>query len=733
MEKTQQLERKDASAAKDNILPENYQLNHTNTEQQFNAHIVEDIAYNAVDRRMTYHKTQSAYDDQRDQYVEQAFRNYDYEQNKDDNGENASVNKENVAEAFSRSYGASATNLIESKTSVSGEESPSGKGPMTGADKYGISMTAEAPELWKNTAALQKNVELQEKLDNKRKYIQKGYTRLAYYGNEKEWATKPRLQFSYAGKIRLSEEKVELCSFGRLKFEGKVIRTKMTGEDYRNQLQKEERHAFRQRMAGRLLYHKGIALFDNRTVAEDESMATAKRMAKGTAVFAAMGVRRNIRTLKYQDSVYARLELAEQHNRVLNDKRQRLISRSNRKAQKEALREAQSREQKRKLKKQMVQNHAKEEGNFLQRVRHSFMVKKTAREYQRRAVKRTLSTMFSVAGLILFFIIFMMFLLLFTLAATQGGTEYYAAAVTQNDYSTITDATAYFRKLETDMDEYLNADREALEAELETEYGPDIYEFVYDLADFGFHANTLIAYLSALYGEFTLEEVQDELNAVFDEMYTLSIEVKLEDREISKYNPDTGTYDRVIEAKKICYITLEKKELEEVVDARLADELKFQYGAYKLSTGGQQVYAPVMQEDWTDLISSNYGERIHPITKVRTFHKGVDIAVPAGTKLYSAVTGTVTVSKYSESAGNYVTVQTDSGWTVTFMHMDSRAVSVGDRIEQGDFVGLSGNTGNSTGPHLHLQVENEEGNTVNPIFIIPQSCAVIEGKEEMEE
>ena len=73
MEKAQQLERKNTSVIKDNILPENHQLNHANTEQQFNAHIVEDIAYNAVDRRMTYHKTQSAYDDQRDQYVEQAF------------------------------------------------------------------------------------------------------------------------------------------------------------------------------------------------------------------------------------------------------------------------------------------------------------------------------------------------------------------------------------------------------------------------------------------------------------------------------------------------------------------------------------------------------------------------------------------------------------------------------------------------------------------------------------
>ncbi len=186
----------------------------------------------------------------------------------------------------------------------------------------------------------------------------------------------------------------------------------------------------------------------------------------------------------------------------------------------------------------------------------------------------------------------------------------------------------------------------------------------------------------------------------------------------------------VTEPKKICYVTLEKKELEEIVEARLTEEMKFQYGAYKLSSGGQQVYAPVMQEDWTNLISSPYGERIHPITKVRKKHDGVDIAVPTGTKLYSAVTGTVTISKYSESAGNYVTVETDSGWSVTFMHMDSRAVAVGDRVEQGDFVGLSGNTGNSTGPHLHLQVENEEGKTVNPVFIIPQSCAVLEKETE---
>lgn len=136
------------------------------------------------------------------------------------------------------------------------------------------------------------------------------------------------------------------------------------------------------------------------------------------------------------------------------------------------------------------------------------------------------------------------------------------------------------------------------------------------------------------------------------------------------------------------------------------------------------MYSPVMREDWTNLISSNYGERIHPITKERKFHNGVDIAVPTGTRIYSAVKGTVILAQYSSSAGNWVKVQTESGWTVIMMHMDSLAVSAGQEVEQGDFLGYSGNTGNSTGPHLHLEVRDANDKTLNPIFIIPQTCAV---------
>lgn len=209
--------------------------------------------------------------------------------------------------------------------------------------------------------------------------------------------------------------------------------------------------------------------------------------------------------------------------------------------------------------------------------------------------------------------------------------------------------------------------------------------------------------------------MKEDLKEVFQEMYVLSVSTRMEDREI----------DGETEQKKICYITLTRTELEEIVEGRLTDDELELYRSYKLTTGGQQVYGPVMREDWTNLISSNYGDRIHPITKIRTTHKGVDIAVPTGTKLYSAVKGTVTVARYSETAGNMVTVKNSTGWTVTFMHMDSIAVSVSQNVEKGDFIGYSGNTGNSTGPHLHLQVNDAGGNTVNPIFIIPQTCAKI--------
>lgn len=731
MDKAQELGKHAMLSAREKaqeIAGENYQLNYSNAQQNLKNNSVEENVYNLIDHRMAYCKTQYSYNEELNKYTEATFN--DYRQSVESSVPSSAPHyppfrlDNSIQEPSDRIP----QPLVEGAAPSSSGGLLSGTSQKYNGNNIG---TTEAGALTDYSYNLFKNEKKIEKLDGKRKYVHRSYTQLVLKSGDMDISTKPRLKFNYYGKIRQSENTEELLRVGRVRYEGQVVREKMNCKDYNGRMKDKEKKAFQRRAAGRLMFKKGRSLVNNENIADDENISLLKHGAKRAVRVTAINTRSSIKTLRLQNNVYARLEQANMHRQVLLDKRERLHARDVKAKYKAQMREAQSRKQKQELKKKMVQQRAREEGNFFRRTKNQFMVKKASREYRRKAVKRTLATVCSAATLFVIIAMFLMILLLAVVAATQGSGEYYAFTVTQNDYDTITEATAYFRQLETDLDEYLNADRDALEAELEAEYGTDIYEYIYNLAEFGFSANNLIAYLSAVYVEFTLDEIRDELNTIFEEMYTLNIEVKIEDRDIEKYNPDTMEYYTVTEPKKICYVTLEKKELEEVVEARLPEKLKEQYNNYKLSTGGQQVYAPVMQENWENLISSNYGERIHPITKVRTFHKGVDIAVPTGTKLYSAVKGTVIRSQYSDSAGNYVTIQTDTGWTVTFMHMDARAVSTGQELEQGDFVGYSGNTGNSTGPHLHLQVENEKGETINPIFIIPQTCGRIKGSEEI--
>ena len=102
-------------------------------------------------------------------------------------------------------------------------------------------------------------------------------------------------------------------------------------------------------------------------------------------------------------------------------------------------------------------------------------------------------------------------------------------------------------------------------------------------------------------------------------------------------------------------------------------------------------------------ITSVFGPRIHPITGRPGNHTGTDIAAPGGTKILSARGGVVTISTYNSSYGNYVVVQHDNGISTLYAHMNSRAVSEGDVVSQGQVLGYVGTTGSSTGNHLHLE------------------------------
>ena len=102
-------------------------------------------------------------------------------------------------------------------------------------------------------------------------------------------------------------------------------------------------------------------------------------------------------------------------------------------------------------------------------------------------------------------------------------------------------------------------------------------------------------------------------------------------------------------------------------------------------------------DEWDDM----YGDRIHPITGVWTWHSGYDMGAPAGTPVWAPGDGVVTFAGWNGGYGNCVMVAVNGG-TVLFGHLSAIYVSEGQWVSQGQTVGGVGTTGNSTGNHLHL-------------------------------
>lgn len=112
-------------------------------------------------------------------------------------------------------------------------------------------------------------------------------------------------------------------------------------------------------------------------------------------------------------------------------------------------------------------------------------------------------------------------------------------------------------------------------------------------------------------------------------------------------------------------------------------------------------------------ITSGFGGRSSPTEGASSNHKGIDIGASTGSNILAAASGTVTISTYSASAGNYVMISHGGGVSTVYMHCSSRLVSAGDKVSQGDVIAKVGSTGYSTGPHLHFEIRNN-GSYVNP-------------------
>lgn len=156
-------------------------------------------------------------------------------------------------------------------------------------------------------------------------------------------------------------------------------------------------------------------------------------------------------------------------------------------------------------------------------------------------------------------------------------------------------------------------------------------------------------------------------------------------------------------------LSAKDKEMSDI-ESRLKELYRQQQaqGSVSSYTGGT-FYTPTKNYR----ISSEYENRISPITGKRENHNGIDFAAPGGTPIYAAEAGTVIDSRYSNSWGNVVQIDHGGGIVTLYAHCSARLVSVGQTVKRGDTIALVGSTGWSTGNHLHFTVY-KNGVAVNP-------------------
>jgi len=129
---------------------------------------------------------------------------------------------------------------------------------------------------------------------------------------------------------------------------------------------------------------------------------------------------------------------------------------------------------------------------------------------------------------------------------------------------------------------------------------------------------------------------------------------------------------------------------------------------------GTAFFSPIIDGKPT----SGFGTRRNPFNDRRTeFHKGIDLGCHMGTKVHAARRGEVVFSGYEEGYGNLVIIEHEFGYRSYYGHLSRSLVKIGQQVKPGELIALSGNTGRSTGPHLHFEIR-KNGHALNPMTFL---------------
>ncbi|MFT4535076.1 MAG: murein DD-endopeptidase MepM/ murein hydrolase activator NlpD [Saprospiraceae bacterium] len=119
----------------------------------------------------------------------------------------------------------------------------------------------------------------------------------------------------------------------------------------------------------------------------------------------------------------------------------------------------------------------------------------------------------------------------------------------------------------------------------------------------------------------------------------------------------------------------------------------------------------------TEQITSGFGLRMHPVSKTKRFHKGIDIQAIIGTPVVSTGNGKIKDAGYSSCSGHYILIKHNAQYSTRYAHLSKIDVTYSQSVAKGDTIGFVGNSGISLAPHLHYEVIKNE-TVVDPMHVI---------------
>ena len=346
-------------------------------------------------------------------------------------------------------------------------------------------------------------------------------------------------------------------------------------------------------------------------------------------------------------------------------------------------------------------------------------VKNTAVTTERIAMHVTL---FVKRHPVIFGILTLLLLLIFLISSAltscssigSGSLGVMAASTYLADDHDINQAELAYTEWETDLQLQINR--------VETDR-PGYDEYRYQINAVEHDPYELMGYLTAVYQHFTYEQVESALRELFAEQYTLTFteETETRSRTETQTDPETGeTMEVEVPYEwKILNVELDAAPMANLIVARMTEDQKEICEILLQTKGNRQYVQNVFGTNWLPYVTSYYGYRIHPISGEKNYHTGIDIAMAQGTDILAGHDGEVTMAGEAGGYGLCVAIEgeayEDHTLTTKYGHCSQLLVSVGQEVKAGDVIARVGNTGNSTGAHLHLEVLLD-GEYVNPMY-----------------